>query len=205
KDRDREMALQQANYDAKEVQKETDIANASGREMRAYAGAVATQEQLEEKEVQAAMIVIEQLNLSGQERQDLALTGSVPLRDENGKPVRDASGQVQFKYQQMDKTVQKAAALMQLEKGGMSDKFAIIEATAGPQKPGGPDLSEFSQSISNAVVKNGIPAAAPQFGGKNLEHIAQRTYHPVRSTINSVKDGRFTSEAIVNANTKAIE
>ncbi len=97
--------------------------------------------------------------------------------------------------------MQKAAALMQFSAGSMGQKLELIEQTTE-----GGELAKYSQEIAHAVVKNNLPAAAPQLAGASIDDIAQKKYDSKERTLTAIKDeGRFTSESMAGMNPTALK
>lgn len=157
---------------------------------RALASSINTQYKLEADEVNASKVVIEHANLSGAERQQLAMTGSI---EKNGQIYSGA-------------TMQKAALQEQLRTGSMGQINDIIANSGG-------NLSQFSQTISQGVASNNIGSKNPAFGGKTIDDIAQgkiTSQADVDATIlSAIKEGKFTAETMASmhdlSRTRAIE
>lgn len=197
KARQRESQLSGAEYIAKTVDEGTgmvagklrhDLAGGGGAAgaQRAAISAINTLDQLQTAEVKEANILIQHAELSGKERQELAMNGSVT------KDGKTYSGE----------TMQKAAVLNQLKTGSMSDIENIVMNSGG-------SLSQFKQSISQAVAENGLAAKNPALGGKYLDQIAQGKINGEadlnRIMLEAMKEGKFTASAVAGMHDQARE
>jgi len=157
---------------------------AEGGDQRALANAINTNLKLEADEVSAAKAVIENANLSGDERQKLAMTGKYEKMDASGKIIATYSG----------KTMQKAALQEQLRTGSMAQIHEIAENSGSAR------LKEFSQTISTGIASNGVASKNPALGGKTLDAIAQGRV--TNSTdldnviLGAIKEGKYTAESM---------
>lgn len=139
----------------------------------------------EAEEVAAAKALItQQANLSGAQRQELALTGK----------TKDASGKVYS-----GATMQRAAIETQMATGSYGEQQAIINASSVNKEAGG--LKEFSRYIGQGVP--GIVGKDPAFAGASIDKISQGKYDYTSAVKTAITDGRYSSEAFATMNDKA--
>ena len=154
----------------------------AGGDQRALANAINTNLKLETEEVNAAKAVIENANLSGDERQKLATEGKYERRDTAGKIIATYSGH----------TMQKAALQEQLRTGSMSQIHEIVEGS------GGDKLKSFAQTISSGIASNGVASKNPALGGKTIDAIAQGRVTGKDALDNivlgAIKEGKYNAE-----------
>jgi hypothetical protein len=171
---------------------------------RALASAINIQTKLETDEVNAAKAVIEHANLSGEQRQELAMKGTVVVnsKDAGGNDIKDARGNIiQTTYS--SEIMQKAAIQEQMRTGAYNQKNDII-ASSGTK-----EMAKFRQSISQGIVSNGLVGNNPALGGKTIDDVAQgkiksQTDLDVR-ILNSVNEGKFTAENLAGMHDNARE
>jgi len=152
--------------------------------------AVAADLHAQEEEVKSAKAAMEHANLSGKDRQDLAMNGSVT---KNGQTY---SGDI----------YQKAAIQEQLRTGSMAD----IHAITGQSHRGDPStgvaagsLSKFAASISQGVAANGVGSKDPALAGKNIDAISQGNFNYEKAVAGAITDGKYTSEAFAGMHDEA--
>lgn len=151
---------------------------------RVLANTINTQTKLEADEVNAAKTVIEHAGLSGAQRQELALNGTIKITDASG---------VEKKYS--GSTMQKAAIQEQFRAGSLGDMHKIVAAS-------GSSLSDFRMAIAQGVASSGIASKNPALGGKTIDDISQGLIKNQddldERVIKAVNDGKFTAEAMAN-------
>lgn len=136
------------------------------------------------EEAEDAKKLISNENLSGSQRQELAMNGKVTLA--NGKTYSGES-------------MQRAAIEMQLDgAGSYGDIKSIISASAK-----GGALSSFSPIISQGALKAG--SKDPTFSGKRIDDIAQGTFNYEDGLLATIRDGKLTSEALAGMHNSARE
>lgn len=146
--------------------------------------ALATEQKARIEEVNAAKAVIEHANLSGTERQALALGKTVV---KNGQSYKGGD-------------LQKAAIDMQMQTGSYDEVHSIVSQS-------GSSLLEHSQRIQQGLIANGWGTKSPAFAGKNLDKIAQGgiTSEADMDTamLSAISEGRYTAEALASMNNDA--
>jgi len=151
---------------------------------RVLANAISAENKFEVDEVNASKIVIEDAQLSGSQRQELATTGSVT------KDGKTYSGN----------TMQKAAIQEQMRTGGMGDIYQLVEASGG-------SLQKFSQTIAQGVAANGHAKKDPSLGGKTLDKIDQAKIGSPADLDNSIesgiREGKYTAESFAGMHNDA--
>ena len=124
------------------------------------------------EEVEDAKKLIENENLSGTERQTLAMTGRV---SKNGKVI---DGEV----------AQKAAIQMQLGgAGSMGDVHKIVNASSG-------SLSKFKQTIGQGALSSS--GKDPALSGKSIDDITQGEFKYDEAVKLAFSQGKYTAESV---------
>lgn len=127
----------------------------------------------EVEEVEDAKKLIENENLSGTERQELATTGTV--KTISGKVI---DGEV----------AQKAAIQMQLGgAGSMGQVHQIVNASSG-------SLSKFKQTIGQGALSSS--AKDPALSGKSIDDITQGKFEYDAAVTLAFSQGKYTAESV---------
>lgn len=133
------------------------------------------------EDVDDAKKIIANQNFNSDERQQLAMEGSIVVR---GKTYGG-------------KSLQQAAIEMQVAgAGGYGGMHEIINASSGK-------LSEFSQVISQGALSAG--SKDPAYSGKRIDSIAQNQFNYEESVLSAMKEGRYTAEAFAGMHDNARE
>ncbi|MDB5180403.1 MAG: hypothetical protein JWO54_161 [Candidatus Saccharibacteria bacterium] len=161
---------------------------------RVLSNAINTQTKLEIEEVNAAKSVIEHANLSGSQRQELALNGSVTV------DVKDAQGKVTGQNTYSSPIMQKAAIQEQFRTGSIKDMHAIVANS-------GSTLKDFKLTIAQSVASSGVISKNPALGGKTIDDISQgkitsQADLDVR-VLASIKEGKFNAENLAGMHDEA--
>lgn len=138
-----------------------------------------------EEELGDARKYIEELNLSGKQRQDLAMGRTVT--DSNGKPIKNLGGS----------TMQKAAISMQM--GGAGSWGEVQEIAAASS--GG--LSQYSATIG--ALAGGSSGKDPALSGKRIDQISQGKFNYDDAVAEAIGEGKYTAEALAGMNDGARE
>lgn len=127
------------------------------------------------EEVEDAKKLIESENLSGLERQELAMKGTVKTK--SGKII---NGEV----------AQKAAIQMQLAgAGSMSNIHEIVGASSGT-------LSKYSQTIGQGALASSTKD--PALSGKSIDDITQGTFNHDEAIKLAFSQGKYTAESVAS-------
>lgn len=149
------------------------------------------------EEVEAAKAAMENLNLSGEQRQELARTGTVKVKRDGKEHV--LSGEV----------MQRAAIQQQLATGSMDEQMEIIEAsrTGGFINARGNrvDLSAFAQTISQSALAAGVGSKDPALSGRRIDDMSQGKFDYGAAVRQAVGEGKYTAEAFAGMHTGARE
>ena len=146
------------------------------------AAGIALAQKAEDEQEAEAKAVIDNAQLSGLERQTLAMNGSVV---KNG---RTYSGE----------NMQKAAISYQMQAGSMKDQHEIVGESSG-------SLRKFSQSIAQGVVKNGVTSKDPALAGKRIDDISQGKFSYDGAVKSAITEGKYTAEAFAAMHDEARE
>jgi hypothetical protein len=157
--------------------------------------AVAENLKAQTEEVNAAKAVIENANLSGDERQTLAMKGTITVKDKEGRSQTYGGG-----------VMQKAAIQEQLRTGSMGNIHDLVnQSHLADDKRDAGSLFEYRQTIAQGIASNGIGARDPSLAGKQLDMITQGTFNQDTAISESITDGKYTAEAFVSMHNKARE
>lgn len=164
-----------------------------GADLRALAGAINIQAELQTKEVKAASAVIEHMNLGSSELNKLAMGGSAT--DASGRTIDGA-----------DDAVRKAAIQQAVSKGTVKDIEQIITGTDSAGKalvPGAqPRTAAQNKILSDAMVSSGITNKATHLAGQTLDDVAQGKVTSNddldRVTARAIEGGKYSAEKLAD-------
>lgn len=156
----------------------------AGADMRALAGAINVQAELEAKEVKAASAVIENMNLPFDQLKALA----------QGNSVAGLDGE--------DSATRRAAIQAALTKSTVGDAEDIVKSSASM-------TAAQRQDLADGLVKTGITKKATHLGGKTLDDIAQGKVTTDEDLDNAVayhfNKGKYSAEAIAEQDGTALK
>ena len=150
-----------------------------GADTRALAGAINIQAELQAKEVKAASAVIEHMNLSSDQINDIA-KGSVVTKD--GRTLSGA-----------DDATRKAAITEAVSKGTIGDVESVI-------KSAGTMTSSQHKVLSDAVASNSVAGKATHLAGQTIDDISQGKVTSEedldRVMARAIERGKYSAEKI---------
>jgi hypothetical protein len=161
-------------------------ANKAGNEMLVKSALEAQQKAVAE-EVSAAQAQIDDLNLTGTQKLELAVKGSLEGTTADGK-----------KFSLSGDSSRKAAIKDLMANGSVEEIHSIVA-----QSRKGGSLAHLAQSVSTAAGAAGVGSKDPALGGKQLGAISQGEFDYEKAVKQAAADGKYNSEAFASMDNQA--
>jgi len=164
-----------------------------GADMRALAGAISVQADLETKEVKAASAVIDHMNLSSSQLNDLAKGQDITMTMPDGQTRTLRGG---------EDATRKAAINQAVATGTVKDIESLLTDSA-------PRTESQNKILSSAIASSGITKKATHLGGRTLDDISQgrvnNTADLDAAVARNINDGKYSAEVLAGNDTNSLE